>query len=84
MKTRLTVSQLEPGDILWQHYTVKARGKETEGHRTVVIGRAEMEGLAYRGHVHSVIRVAGLDPERRTEVEWLAVPDQPVTVIRSE
>lgn len=83
VETRIAVKELEPGDILRQRYTVKERGRETEGHRTVVIGRTGLEGLAYRGRVHAVIRVAGLDPERKAEIEWLAVPDQPVTVIRS-
>lgn len=82
-RTRITVGELVPGDIVQQTFQTLTDGRVEETSRTVVIGRAVSTALAYNGHIHAVTRVTGLDPEKAKEVVWVAVPDQHVTVVRS-
>jgi hypothetical protein len=67
---QVAVSELKGGDIL------KRQG------RVVVISAADTETVTYGGSAHTVTLVKGLDALTQKPVQWLAVPDQPVMVIR--
>lgn len=66
----VTVAGLEPGDIL------RRNG------RTVVISSVSTERVGYTGTYHEVSLVKGIDVATQAPVQWMAVPDQKVSVVR--
>ena len=80
---QIPVARLEPGDIIRQVYSTMEDGLTVTASRYVVIGSVEQAALPYKGHVHAVTRVMGLDVKQARAVAWIAVPDQPLMVIRT-
>jgi hypothetical protein len=62
--------QLEPGDVT----------RRREG--VVMITSAAVEPWTYQGETHKVVRIKALAAQGVRPVEWLAVPDQTLHVIR--
>lgn len=66
----VTVAELNAGDVL------RRNG------RVVVVQGADTETVTYGGQAHTVTLVYGIDAISQKPVQWLAVPDQTVTVVR--
>lgn len=69
---QLAVADLKAGDIIKRHG------------RTVVVTSAETETVTYGAQAHTVTLVKGIEVDAGTQrpVQWLAVPDQLLAVIR--
>lgn len=67
--------------------TIEARkltagDRMTQAGRPVVVGTAESGEIAYKGAMHPVVFVTGLDTAARRAVLFAVVGDQTVTVVR--
>lgn len=71
---RKDVAEVDSGDVVTLH--------GPEGQRRIVIADAEKAVVVYKGEVHTVVRLSGLELPVLRPVIRLAVPDQRVTVAR--
>ena len=68
---REEIADVAPGDIVTLH-----------GRKVVVAEKPQSAAVAYKGEIHQVVEVVGLDVATMRPFLGLAVPDQRVTVIR--
>ncbi len=68
---REEIANAVPGDIITIH-----------GRKVVVAEKPQSAAVAYKGEIHPVVEIVGLDTATMRPFLGLAVPDQHVTIIR--